>query len=131
MGGPSEFSKHLDKKARFSQSSCGDVKREKELCVQCRLSVLWRHLLLRNRRHPRYIGRFSKAPLFVSFCECSALFVSSHGMCEEIWFHMAREQHVMDALILCVTMNNPRLHKPVLGIVGVKHSVILELCSTF
>lgn len=46
FGGPSEFSKHLDMEGQvLKQSSWGDVKREKELCLQCKPLVLWRHLL--------------------------------------------------------------------------------------
>lgn len=46
FGGPAEFSKHLDTEGQvLKQPRWGDVKREKELCVQCKLLVLWRHLL--------------------------------------------------------------------------------------
>ena len=121
FGGPSEFSKHLDTEGQvLKQSSWGDVKREKEPCAQCKLLVLWRHVLWKDTDAP--VGgekAFSKAPLFVSFCECSVLFVRSHGMCEET--EVSHGWGACDGWpdSIC-TMNDPRLHKPVLGIV-VKH----------
>lgn len=53
FGGPSEFSKHLDTEGQvLKQSGWGDVKREEKLCVQCKLWVLWQHLLSKNTGAP-------------------------------------------------------------------------------
>ena len=54
------------------------------MCAMQALSSVATFVVEKQRHPSRYKEDFSKAPLFVSFCECSALFVSSHGMCEEI-----------------------------------------------
>lgn len=54
------------------------------MCATQALSFVVTFVVQRHRRPSRQREDFSKAPLFVRFCECSSLFVGSHGICEEM-----------------------------------------------
>lgn len=99
-GGSSEFSKHLEWKARFSSTLAGEVSGERKSPVRKAraLSSLLTVVVQRHRGLRRSTENFSiAAPLFVS--ERCSLSAGSRVLGRKWEFRMVSEQWVRDGLI--------------------------------